>query len=56
MYYPYMILLILHAPVYWKCILVPGLIFLLEKGYSAYYVFKGEGKTTVIEGVPLASR
>ncbi len=31
MYYAFFVLLILHAPVFWKCILAPGVIFIVEK-------------------------
>ncbi len=56
LYYVYMILLVLHAPIFWKCILLPGAVFLLEKGFTILAIYMGRGKTTIIEGVPLASR
>ena len=56
LYYAYMVLLVLHAPVFWKCILLPGVIFLLEKSSTMFAIYRGRGKTTILEGVPLASR
>ncbi len=56
LYAPYWILLILHAPEFWKWILAPGIIFLLELTYRMLTSWLGKGKTTISAGVVLPSR
>lgn len=56
LYYAYFVLLILHAPVFWMCIVAPLVIFVVEKCYLALNIFMGVGRTSILEGHPLASR
>ncbi len=56
LYTAYWVLLILHAPEFWKYIIAPGIIFLLEITYRALSSFLGKGKTTISAGVVLPSR
>ncbi len=56
LYWLYVVLLILHAPVFWACIVVPLVVFALEKTYRSVSTLMGAGRTVVEEGVPMASR
>eukprot|EP00095_Tigriopus_kingsejongensis_P001891 maker-scaffold287_size221780-snap-gene-0.26 protein:Tk01891 transcript:maker-scaffold287_size221780-snap-gene-0.26-mRNA-1 annotation:"nadph oxidase 5-like isoform x5" len=56
LYMGYWILLILHAPEFWKWIIVPGIVFLLEITYRVLSSLMGKGKTTILAGVVLPSR
>lgn len=56
LYVSYWILLILHAPEFWKWIIVPGIIFILELAYRMLSSFMGKGKTSIIAGVVLPSK
>ena len=56
MYIPYLMLLIVHAPDFWKWILIPGLIFIVEWGYRTISVTIGRGKSHIITGNVLPSR
>jgi len=55
-YNAYWILLIMHAPEFWKWILAPGIIFLLEIIYRMLSSWLGKGKTIISAGVVLPSR
>ena len=52
----YWLLLILHAPVFWKWFVVPGLLFVLEQGQRLCKGFSEENKTWVSMGVVLPSQ
>ena len=56
LYWAYWILLILHAPDFWKWIVGPGVIFLLEMIYRQVSSVMGVGKTTISQGIILPSR
>ncbi len=49
-------LLIIHAPEFWKWIILPGIIFVLEIFYRVLSYVMGKGKTTISAGVILPSR
>lgn len=55
-YMAYWILLIMHAPEFWKWIIAPGIIFLMELTYRLLSSFMGKGKTTISAGVVLPSK
>ncbi len=56
LYWSYVLLLILHAPEFWKWILVPLAVFVVEKAYRATANFAGRGRSVIVEGVTMASR
>ena len=56
MYWAYVGLLIVHAPAFWKWILVPLVVFVVEKAYRAASTVAGRGKSYIIEGVTMASK
>lgn len=56
LYWVYAVLLILHAPVFWICILLPLAIFVVEKLYRAASTLMGQGRSAIEEGIPLASK
>ena len=47
LYWAYWILLVLHAPDFWKWIVGPAAIFLLEMFYRQVMQLIGVGKTTI---------
>ena len=55
LYIVYLVLLILHAPEFWKSFLFFGLIWLMEKIYRIGQMFIGKGKTTIEEAIVLPS-
>ena len=56
LYWGYWAFLILHAPEFWKWIVCPGIIFLLEQLGRLLQSFMGKGKTTISAGVILPSK
>ena len=56
LYFAYYVLLVLHAPEFWKWLLVPGMIFLLELTYRILSSLMGKGKTNIFAGVVLPSK
>ena len=56
LYIAYWILLILHAPNFWKWFVVPCIIFLIEKFFRFSKSLSEEGKTWVTMGVVLPSK
>ena len=56
LYWGYWAFLILHAPEFWKWIVCPGIIFLLEQFGRLLQSFMGKGKTTISAGVILPSK
>jgi predicted ferric reductase len=46
----------LHAPEFWKWIIAPGIIFLLELTYRMLTSLMGKGKASIMAGVVLPSR
>ena len=56
LYIAYWALLIFHAPEFWKWILAPGIIFLLEITYRILSSLMGKGKTSIFAGVVLPSK
>jgi len=56
LYIAYWTLLIFHAPEFWKWILAPGIIFMLEITYRVLSSLMGKGKTSIFAGVVLPSR
>ena len=52
----YWVLLILHAPNFWKWFVAPFTIFLMEKVFRFYRSLSQEGKTYVTMGVVLPSK
>lgn len=56
LYYSYMILLILHAPDFWKWVIAPLVIFVVEKLYRGLSTFVGQGKSYITNAQVMASR
>ncbi|CAH0715144.1 unnamed protein product, partial [Brenthis ino] len=56
LYIPFYILLILHAPNFWKWFLVPGVIYIIEKTMKLAWMRSGRGKTYAVSGALLPSR
>ena len=56
LYVLYFVLLILHAPDYWKWVCVPLAIGTLEKLYRGISSFVGTGRSYIAEANVLASR
>ena len=56
LYLVYYVLLILHAPEFWKFFLPVGVIWLGERLYRLLHSSMGKGKTSIEEGVVLPSR
>ena len=56
LYYAFFTLLIFHAPEFWKWVIAPLVIFVLEKLYRTLASFLGVGKSYIIEATVLASR
>ena len=56
LYFGYYVLLIIHAPEFWKWVLAPGIIFLLELTYRILSSLMGKGKTNIFAGVVLPSK
>ncbi|XP_023324717.1 NADPH oxidase 5 isoform X3 [Eurytemora carolleeae] len=52
----YWILLILHAPEFWKWIIIPGCIYILEIIYRVTTSFLGHGKSKIISVVTFPSK
>ena len=51
-----MILLIIHAPAFWKWVIAPFVIFLVEKIFRVLSAMMGQGKSFVIKAKTLPSR
>ena len=56
LYFVYFILLILHAPEFWKWFCTIGIIFVVEKVYRCIQMFMGSGRTSILEGIVLPSK
>jgi len=56
LYYAYFVLLLIHAPEFWKWFLVVGLIWVVEIAYRILNSLFGHGKTVIKAGVILPSR
>ena len=56
LYVVYFILLILHAPEFWKCFLPIGILGFGEKLYRIIQMFIGSGRTSILEGTVLPSK
>lgn len=56
LYWVYAVCLILHAPIFWIVALIPLAIFLFGKTYRALSTAMGQGKSIILEGIPMASR
>ena len=56
LYIFYWILLILHAPNFWKWFIVPCILFIIEKLYRFGNSMSQKGKTWVTTGVILPSK
>ncbi|XP_040567795.1 NADPH oxidase 5 [Lepeophtheirus salmonis] len=56
MYWAYFFLLILHAPEFWKWVIVPLSIYVIERLYRGLSTMIGQGKSTIVDGVVLPSR
>ena len=52
----YFLLLLFHAPDFWKWFVAFGCIWGVELTYRAISAFLGRGATTIAEGIPLPSR
>ncbi|CAL8130296.1 unnamed protein product [Orchesella dallaii] len=55
LYYPFWILLVIHAPSFWKWFIIPGLIFFIEQTFRCYNSKVGKGHTWVSSGILLPS-
>ena len=51
-----MILLILHGPNFWKWVIVPGVIYLLERMVRFLRSRTGQGRTYISSGILLPSK
>ena len=56
LYVAFWTLLVFHAPEFWKWILAPGIIFMLELTYRILSSLMGKGKTSIFAGVVLPSK
>ena len=56
LYIIYFVLLILHAPEFWKFSLPILIIFGVEKIYRVIQMFMGSGRTSILEGTVLPSK
>ena len=56
LYTAYWILLILHAPEFWKWLIAPRIIFILELLYRVLTSILGKGRTHIQAGVVLPSK
>jgi len=56
LYFAYFILLVFHAPDFWKWFLVPGLVWIIELVYRSFGQLFGHGKTIIKSGVILPSK
>ena len=56
LYVPYMILLILHGPNFWKWAIVPGVIYLMERIMRFLRSRTGQGRTFISSGILLPSK
>ena len=56
LYVPYMILLILHGPNFWKWVIVPGVIYMLERMVRFLRSRTGQGRTYITSGILLPSK
>ena len=56
LYWAFFPLLVLHAPMYWKCIIAPGCIWLVEMIIRLVKMCAGAGNTTIKAGVILPSK
>ena len=56
LYWGYFILLLFHAPEFWKWICIIGLIWLVEIAYRILNYLFGHGKSIIKTGVLLPSR
>ena len=52
----YWLLLIIHAPDFWKWFIVPAIIFLIEKTHRITKSLSNEGKSWVTTGIVLPSQ
>jgi len=56
LYFAYFVLLVLHAPEFWKWFFVIGLIWMVEKVYRFLNSLFGQGKSVIKSGVILPSK
>lgn len=56
LYVPFWILVLLHAPNFWKWFIVPGLIYICERIYRFILMKSERGKTYISSGLLLPSR
>nr|XP_026498146.1 NADPH oxidase 5 [Vanessa tameamea] len=56
LYIPFWILLIIHAPNFWKWFIVPGFIYLIERIMRLAWMRSERGKTYISSGALLPSR
>lgn len=56
LYVLYYVLLILHAPEFWKWFLPVGIIWLGERIFRVAHMFAGKGRTVIEEGIVLPSK
>ena len=56
MYWAFACLLVLHAPTFYQWIMVPLVIFVMEKTARAISTMVGQGRTCIVQGTTMASR
>ena len=56
LYVPYYVLLILHAPNFWKWAIGPLLLYILERLYRFLSLFVGHGYSHIVDADVLPSR
>ncbi|XP_045762856.1 NADPH oxidase 5 isoform X1 [Maniola jurtina] len=56
LYIPFWILLILHAPNFWKWFIVPGTVYIIERILRLAWMRSESGKTYIASGILLPSR
>ena len=56
LYWLYVILLIIHAPSFYKWIMVPLCLLCVEKIALRIVLRAGNAQSTIVKGIPLASR
>ncbi|XP_052743214.1 NADPH oxidase 5 [Bicyclus anynana] len=56
LYIPFWILLIIHAPNFWKWFIVPGTVYIIERIMRLAWMRSERGKTYIASGILLPSR
>jgi len=55
-YWPFAVLLVLHAPAAWLWLIAPLIVLAAERAHRAAATFAGQGRTVVLDAVTMPSR